>query len=430
MARSSSQSPSRGPREGLLFAALMGLIVAVYMVMGPAYGLRMTTEAVAFALIALGLTIQWGFGGQFNVGLAGFIALGGFAAMFLSHPVNDAFWASNGPKALTGTFIQVALAAVAVFLAWRFRRSQQPRWITTPVFLLIVLTAWLVVSRSMDSTATLIEKEAVYIGGLGLPVLLSWAVGGLLAGLIGWMIAKVCLDLRSDYLAIATIGIAEIIKSFLKNADWLTKGTLTVSPLPWPVPLPEQVGFVTARGSYLAVELIMLLIVYLLVQAAYSAPWGRMMRAIRDNETAAEAMGKDVKRRRVELFVVGCVFIGIGGAALVSFSRIFDPAGFLPLNYTFAVWLMVILGGAGNARGAIFGAILVYILWTLSEPVTLLVFDQGAHLGARLFGWPVPPDMTARALSMRVFLIGLAILLVLRLAPRGILPEKIRFYRG
>jgi branched-chain amino acid transport system permease protein len=149
-----------------------------------------------------------------------------------------------------------------------------------------------------------------------------------------------------------------------------------------------------------------------------------MMRAIRDNELSAAAMGKDINRRRLEMFVLGNVIIGIGGGALITFSSIFDPSSFLPLNHTFLIWVMVILGGAGNNLGTIFGALFVYVIWTMSEPAALFLFDQIAYWGDRLFDWQAPADMTTRALQMRVFVIGLTITLVLRFAPRGLIPER------
>jgi branched-chain amino acid transport system permease protein len=84
---------------------------------------------------------------------------------------------------------------------------------------------------------------------------------------------------------------------------------------------------------------------------------------------------------------------------------------------------MVILGGAGNNRGAIFGAVLVYIIWTISQPVALWLFHTAAHYGQEWFNWQPPSDLDSRALQMRVFVVGLAITLVLRYAPRGVLPE-------
>jgi branched-chain amino acid transport system permease protein len=136
-------------------------------------------------------------------------------------------------------------------------------------------------------------------------------------------------------------------------------------------------------------------------------------------------MGKDVNRRRLEIFVFGCMLMGFGGAALITFASVFDPAGFIDLNHTFLIWVMVILGGSGNNRGAIFGAVLVYIIWTMSAPVASWLFDQIRDYGDAWFGWQAPSDFDSRALQMRVFVIGLTITLVLRLAPRGVLPEEI-----
>jgi branched-chain amino acid transport system permease protein len=169
----------------------------------------------------------------------------------------------------------------------------------------------------------------------------------------------------------------------------------------------------------------MVVTVYVLLERAYRAPWGRMMRAIRDNEVAASAMGKDVNRRRLEIFVFGAILMGIGGGALTTFVRIFDPAGFVPLNHTFLIWVMVILGGSGNNRGTVFGALFVYIIWTLSEPAALQIFEIIRQYGEAWLDWTAPADLESRALQMRVFVIGLTITLVLRFAPRGMLPERI-----
>ena len=220
------------------------------------------------------------------------------------------------------------------------------------------------------------------------------------------------------------MGFAEIIKAILKNADWLTRGTLTVSPLPWPVPTPNDIGFVFARSAYLSLMAVIVIAMFLLLQRAYRAPWGRMMRAIRDNEIAAAAMGKDVNFRRLEIFVLGSGLIGIGGAALITFARIFDPAGFHPLKNTFVIWVMVLVGGAGSNLGAIFGATAIYIIWIMSEPMTLFVFDLVVNYGRQWFDWEPPADFAARALQTRVFLIGLTITLALRYVPDGLIPEE------
>ena len=410
-------------REGTLFAALGTLLALVFLTQGQTYALRMTVEAFCYALIALGLSIQWGTAGLFNVGVMGFIAAGAFASLLVSFPVNARFWEGSGPALLGWVLLYGLLATALVWLAARSRRHVG-RALSAFLVTLALAVGLFLVSGALDTAAKAIESEAGFVGGLGLPVVLGWAFAGLVAGLIAWVVGKICLGLRADYLAIATLGIAQIIKTFLKNADWLTNGTLTVSPLEWPVPDARAVGFDTARLYYLVVSAALVVIVFLLLQRAFHSPWGRMMRAVRDNEDAAASMGKDVNGRRLEIFILGCVLMGIGGAVLIHFNTIFDPSGFLDLNHTFLVWVMVILGGAGNNRGAVFGAIFVYILWTMAEPLTLALFGAIRDYGAAWFGWQAPADLDSRALAMRVFVIGLTITLVLRYAPKGAMPER------
>ena len=422
-------APSRFPlREVVLFAILMAAILGVYAAMGAAYSTRMLVEAACYAILALGLTIQWGYAGQFNAGVMGFVALGGYSAMAFSMPVNSEFWASPLSGEL-GMVVLMALGGVMVVVgASRLHHLGVPRRLRTGLAVALALLFYLLVSARLGVVTEQIESQFGYIGGLGLPPWLGWIVGGVVAGAVGYFIGKVCLGLRSDYLAIATLGIAEIIKAVLKNADWLTRGTATVSPLPWPVPGPGEVGFTLARALYFSVTAVMIVAIFLLLTRAYHAPWGRMIRAIRDNEISAAAMGKDINRRRLEIFVLGCILMGIGGAALGSFNGLFDPQGYLPLNHTFLVLVMVILGGPGNNLGTIFGAFAVYIIWVMSEPLALAVLELAITFGEGSFGWDAPTNLDSRALQARVFVIGLLISLVLRFAPKGLLPEKVKHH--
>ncbi|MET0942663.1 MAG: branched-chain amino acid ABC transporter permease [Mesorhizobium sp.] len=406
-------------------AILVGL---VFIWLGAAYGTRMLVEASCYALIALGLTIQWGYAGLFNVGIMGFVALSAFVSMLVSYPVNALFWDSEGPAMLGWAALYLVVGGAITYALSQTHRLGLPKTYRTLLTLIAAAVTYLAVQSILDPAAALIESQARFVGGLGLPVWLGWLLGGLAAGGLGWAMGKITLGLRADYMAIATLGIAEIVKAFLKNADWLTKGTLTVSPLPWPVPTPNELGFVLSRAAYLSVTATLIVILYILFERAWASPWGRMMRAIRDNELSAAAMGKDINRRRLEMLVLGNIIIGIGGAALITFSSIFDPGSFQPLNHTFLIWVMVILGGAGNNLGTIFGALLVYIVWIMSEPAALFLFEQGAYWANRLFGLEAPGDLATRALQMRVFVIGLAITLVLRFAPKGLLPEKVVKY--
>ncbi|MEO4042800.1 branched-chain amino acid ABC transporter permease [Hoeflea sp. CAU 1731] len=414
----------RNRRDLTLFAGLALLVAIIFLTQGSVYSLRMLVEAGCYAMIALGLTIQWGYAGLFNVGVMGFIAAGAASSVLITFPTNPDFWNSNGPQLVAMFLVKLAFSAILLWLANVSGRFGVGRRLRGLLIVIAIAVAYLVLSAHMTTMAEQIEENSGWIGGLGLPVLVGWIVAGVVAGVIAWFVGKICLGLRSDYLAIATLGIAQIIKHFLKNADWLTRGTLTVSPLPWPVEMPSGGEFIMARASYLSLVAIAVVIIYLLLERAYNAPWGRMMRAIRDNETAAEAMGKDVTSRRIEIFVLGSVLMGFGGAMLIHFASIYDPSGFLDLNHTFLIWVMVILGGSGNNRGAIFGAIFVYIVWVMSEPITLALFDVIRTYGVAWFDWEPPSDFNSRALQMRVFVIGLTITLVLRFAPRGLLPER------
>ncbi|MBB3935269.1 branched-chain amino acid ABC transporter permease [Aureimonas phyllosphaerae] len=421
--RGGSVSSNRN-RELVLILALCALVALVFWLQGSAYATRMLVEAAAYAIIAIGLNIQWGYAGLFNVGIMGFIVAGAFASVLMTFPVNEAFWASRGAPMLGEALVWLVGAVVVVGLISQTRRLGLPQGLVTALTVISSAIAFMLVTAKFDPATTAIEAEAGFIGGFGLPVGVGWVAAGVVAGAIAYVIGKICLGLRADYLAIATLGIAQIIKTFLRNADWLTRGTLTVSPLPWPVSTPAEVGFLWGRSLYLAVTAVILLVVYLLMERAYRAPWGRMMRAIRDNEAAAASMGKNVDGRRLEIFVLGAMLMGLGGAILVHFTSIFDPSGFVDLNHTFLIWVMVILGGAGNNRGAIFGAVFVYIVWTMSEPAALTLFSLARDWGQSLFGWVAPADLDSRALQMRVFVIGLTITLVLRFAPRGVLPER------
>lgn len=417
---------TRYQRELLITGLAMAAVFAVFLAQGLPFALRMVVEASCYALLALGFTIQWGYGGQLNAGVLGFLALGGYAVMALSVPPNPAFWDSDLPQQLGGAVLRGLLYLAIVVALANSHRLGMPKTVRTWLTIMVAIVLWFMLKAHFTPIAAAIEREAQFIGGLGLNPLWGWLVGGLLAGVVGYGIGKLCLGLRSDYLVIATLGIAEIVKAVLVNEDWLTRGTLTVSPIPWPTPGAAEVGFIWARALYLSLTAAVILGVFLLLQRAYHSPWGRMIRAIRDNEVSAAAMGKDINRRRLEIFVFGCILMGIGGAALTNFTSIFNAQGYVPLNHTFLILVMVIVGGPGNNLGTLLGSLLVYVLWVMSEPLALFVMQGVVYLGDVWFAWEPPGNISSRALQARVFVIGLLIALMLRFAPNGLLPEKIQ----
>jgi branched-chain amino acid transport system permease protein len=413
---------------------LMLFVVVVGMVQGTASILLILTQATGFALIALGLNIQWGYGGLFNFAILGFLMVGGASTVFLSYPVNMAFWESDGPMMLGRAIAAFIVGVALVMLARRVDRiGIVGKWRATLVAI-AWFAAYILYRSQIDPAAAYIESTAGFVGGLGLHPVLGWLFGGLVSAVIAYYIGKISLGLRTDYLAIATIGISEILRALIKNMDWLTRGTMTVSPMPWPTPLPQQLqasgmsipeSFIVARVSFLAVAVIFLVIAFILVQRAYGGPWGRMMRAIRDNHIAAGSMGKDVKGRQLELFIFGSILMGIGGAILATFTQIFDPSGYQPINHTFMVWVMVIVGGAGNSWGVVLGAFLIYIVWVISDPLAQMIFLNLSAFTDSI-GWGAIPEIDSRALQMRVFVLGVVITIALRYAPKGLIPEVVK----
>lgn len=420
-----------------LYFGLFVLILVVGALLGVPFTSSRLVEAAAYSLIALGLNIQWGYGGLFNFGIMGFLMLGGFAVTFISYPVNPLFWGSEGPLMLGKALLAFVIGAGLVLAARQSHRIGIRGGWQVALTVLVWFVAYCVYRSQIDPAAAYIEAlsgKDGWVGGLGLHPLLGWVFGGILAAIVAYIIGKICLGLRTDYLAIATIGISEIIRALIKNMDWLTRGTLTVSPIPWPTKLPQDyqasgienlTALVYARAGFLVLAIGVLALTLFLISRAYAGPWGRMMRAIRDNHIASSSMGKNVTSRQLEIFVFGSILMGIGGAILVSFGQIFDPTSYQPINHTFIIWVMVIVGGSGNNWGAMFGAILIWMVWVVSEPVAKVIFENLSHWSTML-GWSEIPDIESRSAQMRVFVLGLVITIALRYAPRGLIPEVVR----
>jgi len=418
-------------RSLTLFGGLFVLILVVGWFLGLPFTTSRLVEAAAMALIALGLNLQWGYGGLFNFGIMGFLMLGGAAVTFISYPVNPQFWGSDGPWMLGRALIAFLAAALLVIGAQNAHRIGVKGGWKVALTVLAWFVGYCLYRSQIDPAAAYIESTAGFVGGLGGHPVLGWLFGGVLAAAVAYIIGRICLGLRTDYLAIATIGISEIIRALIKNMDWLTRGTLTVSPIPWPTPLPQQISadpqsaLLLARGGFLLLAVVVLAIALWLISRAYSGPWGRMMRAIRDNHVAAASMGKNVTARQLEVFVFGSVLMGIGGAILVSFVQIFDPSSYQPINHTFIIWVMIIVGGAGNNWGAVFGAVLIWIIWVISEPLARAIFET-VSLWSTSLGWGAIPEIDSRSAQMRVFVLGLVITIALRFAPKGLIPEVVR----
>ena len=142
-----------------------------------------------------------------------------------------------------------------------------------------------------------------HIGGYELPIFFGFLLSMIVCGFVGYFVGKLCIRLRSDYLAIATIGLAEIFRLVLKNELWATNGPRGISNIPRPF---ESLSQPWSQILFLVIVIFILVIVYLISQKAHRSPWGRVMRAIRDDDKAAEAIGKNAEKFRIQAFVLGC----------------------------------------------------------------------------------------------------------------------------
>lgn len=425
-----------------LFGLVALLLVGTGVLQSWNVALTILNYGLISAVMALGVNMQWGYAGLFNVGIMGFAALGGLATVLVAMPPVGEAWSAGGLRVGFALFWGLIVLAGAILLYQRMAPGR-----TRTLAMIVVLLAGFFSYRALFDPAVA-AIEAVnpagtgYLGGLGLPVLLAWPLGGALAAGAAWVVGKAALGLRSDYLAIATLGIAEIIIAVMKNEDWLSRGVKNVVSIPRPVPYeidlqndPDFVARMTNWGydpvvaSSIMVKLLyaglfaaVLLILLWLLEMALRSPWGRMMRAIRDNETAAEAMGKDVKRRHLQIFVMGSAICGIAGAMLVTLESQLIPSSYQPLRFTFLIWVMVIVGGSGNNWGAILGGFLIWFLWIQVEPMgqqLMALITAGMADGSAL-----KAHLIESAAHMRLLTMGIVLLLVLRFSPRGLIPEK------
>jgi branched-chain amino acid transport system permease protein len=433
---------SERTKNSLLFVLVFCLIASTGFLDSWNVALGIFNMGLVSAIMALGVNMQWGYAGLFNVGVMGFVALGGLGAVIVSMPPVTEAWAAGGLQVILGLVLG-ALTIVGAILVYNRMSPGRTRVLT----MLAVLIAGFIIFRWVfDSGVAAVEAVnpagTGYLGGLGLPVLVSWPVGGLLAAGAAWIVGKTALGLRSDYLAIATLGIAEITIAVLKNEDWLSRGVKNVIGIPRPVPYeidlqndPEFVARVTDWGynpviassiavklAYAGLFIVVLLALLWLSQAALKSPWGRMMRAIRDNEVAAEAMGKNVKARHLQIFILGSAVCGLAGAMLTTLDGQLTPGTYQPLRFTFLVWVMVIVGGSGNNFGAVLGGFLIWFLWVQVEPIGQLLMT--ILTAGMTDGFWLKDHLLGSVAHMRLLTMGLILLIVLRFYPRGLIPER------
>lgn len=293
-------------------------------------------QALVFGVVCLGLNLQWGYTGLFNIGVSGFFLVGAYAFAILCGP-----------------------------------------------------------------------SYGTHLGGFGLPYGVGLAGAALAAALIGLVVGIPTLRLHADYLAIVTIGIGTIFQLVALNASYLTGGSQGATSIPRM--LPDLFQSVIGRNLLmLAVMVVTVVVIYGALEAIVRSPWGRVLKAIREDEEAASSLGKNAFSFRLQSFVIGSAIMGLGGALYASFIGFISPQDFLPVM-TFQVWTMLIVGGSGNNKGAILGAVLMWGVWTLSGSVAQAV---------------LPIDLQVKGGAAQTILIGLVLMLVLIFRPAGLIGEE------
>lgn len=349
------------------------------------YFVFLTISAATYALFSLGLNLQWGVTGLINFGHVAFLALGAYSTVLLSMQ--------------------------------------------------------------------------------GVPIAIAVLIGASLAAILGLVIGFSTLRLREDYLGIVTIGVSELVRLAAKNEAWLTKGTFGVQGYPVPfrdnfnpeypvrllliawltvlcglalwrlwlwlrVDLSRSIGAAIAgifvltvnvcgalslytydsRAGLMVLTLTILAIVYNGLDRLINSPWGRVLKAIREDEEVPRALGKNVFWYKLQAFAIGGAIAGIAGAFYAWQFTVF-PDNFEPL-ITFNAWIIVMLGGSGNNLGTIIGAIIFWGYYEITRTDFFKTIFRAMHL-----------DDTQQG-AFRIMIIGLILMLLMVLRPQGILGKK------
>jgi len=413
------------------------------------------------AVMTMGANIQWGYAGLINFGIMGYAALGGLAVVLISvDPVQEA-WRVRGFDILMCLWLIIVMVLVIRFILKNFQKSKLRTYGIAAIIVAGIIIIRITAEPGIEAIEAVNPAKTGFLGGLGLPIIFSWIVGAFFAGGLAFIVGKVALGLRADYLAIATLLISEIVIAIIKHEDWLTRGVKNViglkRPAPYEVDLQTTDWFINLvekfnsgklslisnladrqsalnqlviEGSsvfvklcYSGLFLVVVIILLILTQKALYSPWGRMMRAIRDNEEAANAMGKNVVKQHLLIFILGSAIVGIAGAMLVTQDGLFTPGSYRPMRYTFLIWVMVIVGGSGNNFGAILGGFAVWFLWIEAAPIALFLINLFTASMSDTHALKV--HLIESVPYFRYLMMGLGLLLIMRYRPKGILPEKI-----
>ena len=218
------------------YTIMLGLIILVGIFQSWNIALSIFNMCLISAVMTMGANIQWGYAGLINFGLMGYAALGGLAAVLISvDPVQEA-WAAGGFNIIMCIWLIVVMILAIRFVLKNFERSKIRTYGIAAIIISGIVILRITSEPSIEAIEAVNPATTGFLCGLGLPIVFSWIVGAFFAAGLAFIVGKVALGLRADYLAIATLLISEIIIAIIKHEDWLTRGVKNVIGLKRPVP--------------------------------------------------------------------------------------------------------------------------------------------------------------------------------------------------
>jgi branched-chain amino acid transport system permease protein len=237
----------------------------------------------------------------------------------------------------------------------------------------------------------------------GVPLAVGFVAAAVISGLAAIPIGMVSLRLRDDYFAIVTLGFSETVRLVITSEGWLTNG---VQGLPGIPRLFADLSGLSAQLAVLGTILAVTLAAIWMMRRIAASPFGRIIEAIRDNEEAVKALGKDPAGFKIQVLVVGAALAGIAGAFYAHYITYIVPDQFIPL-VTFYVWMAIIMGGVGRVSGAVVGTVL------------LMVFLEGSRFIRDFLPFISEVEMA----SVRIGVVGLALILFTLYRPQGLMGD-------
>lgn len=371
---STGPAPERGLLRRIPWAGLIAVLVVCALVFFVSYDqtkgalpdgdaggafnffvLYLTFVAI-YSVFTLGLNTQWGYSGVFNFGVLAFFMIGAYTTAIVVKPP-----ASGELQEYFGGFGDALDFA--------------PGLATDQWFVPLVGTL----------------------------------AAALASGILAFLVSIPTLRLREDYLAIATVGVAELVRRIAIEETWLVNGTRGITGIP--MPLGDLVSRGDERYLKLAIAAVVLVLVFIALERAVRSPWGRVLLGLREDELATEASGKNVAAFKQQSFVLGAVIMGIGGSIYAYTASSLTADTFQHFTGTFLFWSMLMVGGSGNNVGAIAGVFVVWGFWVLTLQIS------GYELGSTI---------ESRIPYIREFVLGVLIVAVLLFRPTGLIPQEPR----